>query len=67
MFVAQLTPSQKSSRPISHALSVQRALSMGNYHQFFQLYIDAPNMAGYVMDRFVDRERVKALMIISRS
>jgi hypothetical protein len=67
MYVAQLTVSQKSSQSVSHALAVQRALSMGNYHQFFKLYVDAPNMGGYVMDRFVDRERVKALITISRS
>jgi len=58
---------QKAEDAIVHALSVQRALSMGNYHLLFRLYVDAPNMSAYVMDHFMDRERVKALMVMSRS
>lgn len=52
---------------MQHALRVQRALSMGNYHTFFELYLAAPNMGGYIMDHFTDRERAKALLVMSKA
>ncbi|PFH51050.1 hypothetical protein AMATHDRAFT_75238 [Amanita thiersii Skay4041] len=67
LFVGQLTPRQKADEAVQHALNVSRALSMGNYHALFILYDTAPNMGGYIMDHFIDRERVKALMVISKA
>ncbi len=67
LLVGQLTGKQKSSQAIKHALEVQRALSSNNYHAFFELYATAPNMGAYIMDHFVDRERTKALMIMSKA
>ncbi|KAI6149778.1 SAC3/GANP/Nin1/mts3/eIF-3 p25 family-domain-containing protein [Pisolithus tinctorius] len=67
LYVGQLTPKQKAAEVVQHALRVQRALSIGNYHALFQLYLDAPNMGGYIMDHFMDRERAKALMIMSKA
>ena len=52
---------------MQHALAVQRALSMGNYHALFDLYLNAPNMGAYIMDHFIDRERAKALIIMSKA
>jgi len=52
---------------VLHALNVQRALSMGNYHLFFSLYNTVPNMGGYIMDHFVERERIRALLVMSKS
>jgi hypothetical protein len=52
---------------IAHAVAVQRAVSSGNYRAFFRLYLDAPKMSGYIMDHFRDRERVKALIVMTRS
>ncbi|KAG5647885.1 hypothetical protein DXG03_007809 [Asterophora parasitica] len=63
----QLTPRQKADAAVGHALSVQRALSMGNYHLLFDLYLTAPNMGAYIMDHFIDRERIKALMVITKA
>ncbi|KAK7056204.1 hypothetical protein VNI00_002756 [Paramarasmius palmivorus] len=63
----QLTPKQKSDPAVKHALSVQRALAMGNYHSFFVLYMNAPNMGAYIMDHFIDRERTKAIMVIAKA
>jgi hypothetical protein len=40
---------------------------MGNYHAFFRLFLDAPNMGGYIIDHFSDRERIKALMVMSKA
>ena len=67
LFVGQLTSEQKSNPCVRHALNVQRALSMGNYHLFFSLYNTVPNMGGYIMDHFVQRERIRALLVMSKS
>jgi len=67
LFVGQLTSQQKSNPCVLHALNVQRALSMGNYHLFFSLYNTVPNMGGYIMDHFVERERIRALLVMTKS
>ena len=67
LFVGQLTSEQKSNQCVLHALNVQRALSMGNYHLFFSLYNTVPNMGGYIMDHFVERERIRALLVMTKS
>ena len=67
LFVGQLTLEQKSNPCVLHALNVQRALSMGNYHLFFSLYNTVPNMGGYIMDHFVERERIRALLVMTKS
>ncbi|KAH9939138.1 SAC3/GANP/Nin1/mts3/eIF-3 p25 family-domain-containing protein [Amylocystis lapponica] len=67
LYVGQLTDSQKSHPAVRHALDVQRALAMGNYHSLFSLYVTAPNMGAYIMDHFIDRERVRALMVMSKA
>jgi hypothetical protein len=59
--LADLTVAEKEERPIKHALAVRSALALGNYHKFFQLYMDTPNMGAYLMDMFVVRERLAAL------
>lgn len=59
--LADLTAAEKEERPIKHALSVRSAVALGNYHKFFQLYLDTPNMGAYLMDMFVVRERLAAL------
>ncbi|KAI0077733.1 hypothetical protein K474DRAFT_1684148 [Panus rudis PR-1116 ss-1] len=67
LYVGQLTPKLKESPAVQHALAVQRALSMGNYHSLFDLYLNAPNMGAYIMDHFVPRERARALMVMTRA
>ncbi|KAG9312943.1 SAC3/GANP/Nin1/mts3/eIF-3 p25 family-domain-containing protein [Chiua virens] len=67
LYVGQLTPQQKTHQAVRHALSVQRAVSMSNYHKLFKEYVDAPNMGAYIMDHFIDRERAKALMIMTKA
>ncbi|KAJ7257919.1 SAC3/GANP/Nin1/mts3/eIF-3 p25 family-domain-containing protein [Mycena haematopus] len=67
IYVGQLTPKQKADPAVQHALKVQRALAMGNYHALFELYSASPNMGAYIMDHFVARERAKALMVITKA
>lgn len=64
--LADLTPAEKEERPIKHALDVRSALALGDYHKFFQLYLDTPNMGAYLLDMFVTRERLAALCNICR-
>ncbi|KAF6804416.1 ganp nin1 mts3 eif-3 p25 family protein [Colletotrichum sojae] len=65
--LADLTSAEKEERPIKHALEVRSALALGNYHKFFQLYLDTPNMGAYLMDMFVVRERLAALCNICKT
>ncbi|KAI0060934.1 hypothetical protein BV25DRAFT_1857987 [Artomyces pyxidatus] len=65
--VGQLTPKQKADVAVRHALDVQRAISIANYHALFDLYLHAPNMGAYIMDHFIPRERVRALLIMSKA
>lgn len=65
--LADLTAAEKEEKPIKHALEVRSSLALGNYHKFFQLYLDTPNMGAYVMDMFVVRERLAALCNICKA
>ncbi|KAH0443841.1 sac3 ganp domain protein [Colletotrichum camelliae] len=65
--LADLTTAEKEERPIKHAMQVRSALALGNYHKFFQLYLDTPNMGAYLMDMFVVRERLAALCNICKA
>ncbi|KUJ16591.1 GANP/Nin1/mts3/eIF-3 p25 family protein [Mollisia scopiformis] len=65
--LADLTTAEKEEKAIKHALGVRSALALGNYHRFFRLYLETPNMGAYLMDMFVVRERLAALANICRS
>ncbi|KAJ3087992.1 hypothetical protein HK102_009813, partial [Quaeritorhiza haematococci] len=65
--MSELTNTQKSQRNIRHALAVRKATTTNDYHLLFRLYHCAPDMSSYLMDQFLDRERVKAMKIICRA
>jgi len=65
--LADLTAAHKQHPAVRHALNVRSALATGNYHRFFRLYDDTPNMGGYLIDIFVERERLAAMASICRS
>ena len=65
--LADLTPAEKNTPAIKHALEARSALASGNYHRFFQLYLETPNMGAYLMDMFVARERLAALSNICKA
>lgn len=65
--LADLTIAEKEEKAIKHALGVRSALALGNYHRFFRLYLDTPNMGAYLMDMFVVRERLGALSNICKA
>ncbi|KAF9435893.1 hypothetical protein BGZ76_005310 [Entomortierella beljakovae] len=62
-----LTAVQKDDSAVRHALKVRTALASSNYQALFKLYLDAPNMGPFLMDQFVDRERVQAMARICAS
>ncbi|GAA6003745.1 hypothetical protein JCM10207_003578 [Rhodosporidiobolus poonsookiae] len=64
--LAELTPVETRDDSVSHALAVRLAVSQGNYTRFFRLFNTAPKMGAYVMDHFVPRERVTALVIMCK-
>jgi SAC3 family protein LENG8/THP3 len=65
--LAHLTPADKEADAVKHALEVRSSLALGNYHRFFQLYLQTHDMGAYLMDRFVGRERLAALAVICKS
>jgi SAC3 family protein LENG8/THP3 len=65
--LSELTPADKKDPAVKHALDVRSAIALGNYHRFFQLYLDTPNMGAYLMDMFVARERLAALACICKA
>lgn len=65
--LADLTTADKQIPAIRHALDVRSALASGNFHRFFRLFTDAPNMGAYLMDMFINRERLAALAQICKA
>ena len=67
MTMSALTVEEKNDSLIEHALKMRSAWSLSNYHSFFQLYSTAPNMGGYLLDLFVQRERERAIKTLIKS
>ncbi|GAA5972152.1 hypothetical protein JCM11641_002518 [Rhodosporidiobolus odoratus] len=65
--LAELTQDETRDTSVSHALAVRHAVSQGNYNKFFRLFNAAPKMGAYVMDHFVPRERVTALVTMCKA
>ncbi|KAG1464914.1 hypothetical protein G6F46_002540 [Rhizopus delemar] len=65
--MADLTAEQKENAFVQHALQVRSSLATSNYHRFFYLYNTAPNMGAYLMDQFIERERVQSLLILCKA
>lgn len=64
--LVNLTPAQRSDANIAHALAVRKSMACSNYPKLFRLYLEAPNMSGYLMDNFIDRERISALATVCK-
>ncbi|CAG8545987.1 5243_t:CDS:10 [Funneliformis mosseae] len=65
--IAELTDEMKRDESIKHALEVRSTLATANYHKFFKLFRKAPNMGAYLMDHFVERERIAALIVLCKA
>ena len=62
--LASLTSDQKKDPCIKCAIKLFSAWSLNNYHSFFNLYKAAPKMTSYLIDWFVERERIDALKVM---
>merc|ERR1711939_44361 len=65
--LASLTSEQREDESVKHALAIRSALATSNYYQFFKLFLTAPKMGPYMIDHFIDRERVNALVVITKA
>jgi hypothetical protein len=62
-----LTKEMKGNAYIKHAMQVERAFFLQDYHRFFNLYDKAPNMGPYIMEALFDDMRFIALKVMSKS
>jgi hypothetical protein len=46
---------------VDHALKIRKSVHNDNYHNFFQLYKNTPNMGVCILDLLIDSMRLKAL------
>ena len=67
ILLANLSHDIKEDRAIKHALAVRKAITFDNYHNFFKLYKDTPNMGRHIINQMVEFRRIQALMTICRS
>ncbi|GAA93541.1 uncharacterized protein L969DRAFT_95810 [Mixia osmundae IAM 14324] len=65
--LADLSEVERADEGIRHALQVRSALATSNYCSFFKLYLVAPKMGGYMMDHFAPRERLQALLTMTKA
>jgi len=61
----KLTLKDKQNEAIKHSLKIVSALNTQNFHAFFKLYKNAPNMSSYLIDMFIERLRLLALISIA--
>ncbi|KAF8358737.1 hpo-10 [Pristionchus pacificus] len=63
-----LTPAMKETECVAYALRVRNKLTMGDQVGFFKLYESkAPLMCAYLLDMFVERERIAALNVFIKA
>jgi hypothetical protein len=52
---------------VAHALLVRQSIQLENYHKFFLLYRNTPNLGNYILDLMIDNRRLLSLQKIVRS
>eukprot|EP01132_Coremiostelium_polycephalum_P010041 gene10041-12310_t len=65
--LSELTPELESQPHVQHALKVRQSINSNNYIQYFRLCNDAPNMAGYLLDKITPRVRIDAIKTLFKS
>lgn len=62
-----ITPKLREDECVRYALRMREAWTTANYKRFFSLYQNSPRMAGYLVDKFVERERKEGIKRIIRA
>lgn len=65
--MASLTETLRQDECVQHALRLREAWTSSNYKRFFQLYQKSPRMAGYLIDKFAERERKEAIKRMTKA
>ena len=65
--LASLSPEQRQSKVVKHALKVRSAVEDRNYAAFFFLYETVENMGVFLLDLLLDYVRHTALQVICRA
>lgn len=65
--ILQELPDGEQHSAVSHALRVRRAISMTDYHLFFSLYENTPNLGQHIMQKLLKTMRVEALRRIIKA
>lgn len=60
----ELNEKAQEREEIKHALKVRESVALNNWHQFFLLYKECPNMGRYIMKRMFRKIRISALKMI---
>ena len=56
-----IEPAQSEAESVKHALKVRKALGTGNYARFFKLYRDTKDSGKYLIEVFIDKQRILCL------
>lgn len=66
--IATLSEAEKRHPYTAYALQVRTVIAHSDYHALFKLYNQPTGiMSGYLMDQFIDRERIRALKIMCKA
>lgn len=67
--MGELTDDLKNSSKVKLALSIRSSVASNDYYTFFSLRIKLSDddLAGKLIDQFIDKERIKAMMIVCKS
>lgn len=65
--ILQELPVGQQHPAVSHALRVRQAISMTDYHLFFSLYENTPNLGQHIMQKLLPTIRVEALRRIVKA
>lgn len=61
MILSTLTPTVLLNPAVIHALSIRAAVQSENYHRFFLLLNETPNLGKFILNNMLDEIRLKAL------
>ncbi len=67
ILLSSLTQEAVIDPAVAHALEVRKAIQADNYHQFFVLLKETPNLGKHILNNMVDDMRLKALQRMAKA